>query len=195
MTLTTVTHLRRTFLLAFSATILGVAACEDPFAPKADLSNIDTTVEVWALTGTPANFPTVFLVPQRLTVRPDAAASFDLGFDIDTLGRLLVLPVGDVVTSTTQHRRVGLIRTTEPYANIVEAPRTGWVFDSTVAVAVGEIFIVRVQTQFCANQFQSEVYAKFMVDSVFPVERRIKLSGRVNPNCGFRSFLSGIPKF
>jgi hypothetical protein len=195
VTLTSVTHLRRTLVLAAAAAVIGLVACEDPFAPVADSPTLDASIEVWALTGSPANYPTVHLVPQRLTVRPDAAASFDLGFDIDADGRLLVLPVSDVVSSTLGDRRIGIIRTSEIYNTIVEAPRTGWIYDSTLAVNVGQVFIVRVQTQFCQGRLQGEVYAKYMVDSVIPAERRIRLSGRVNPNCGFRSFLSGIPTF
>jgi len=195
VTLPPVTYLRRTFVLAATAVVLGVVACDDPFAPRADSPTLDASIEVWALTGSPANFPTVMLVPQRISVRPDAAASFDLGFDIDPDGRLLVLPVSNVVTSVTGDRRVGIIRTAEVYNTIVEAPRTGWIFDSTLAVNVGQVFIVRVQTQFCQGQMQGEIYGKFLVDSVIVPERRIRLSGRVNPNCGFRSFLSGIPKF
>lgn len=196
MTQLPVTFIRRTLVLAASAVVGVLVACDDPFAPRADSPNLDATIEVWALTGAPASYPTVHLVPQRLTVRPDAAASFDLGFDIDADGRLLVLPVSKVVTNTTLgDRRVGIIRTSEIYNTITEAPRDGWIFDSTLTVNVGQVFIVRVQTQFCQNQFQSEVYAKYQVDSVIPAERRIRLSGRVNPNCGFRSFLSGIPTF
>jgi hypothetical protein len=191
-----VTLLRRTLVLATAAAVVALVACDDPFAPRADTPNLDATVEVWALTGAPASYPTVHLVPQRLTVRPDAAASFDLGFDIDPDGRLLVVPVSKVVTNTTLgDRRVGIIRTSEIYNTITEAPRDGWIFDSTLSVNVGQVFIVRVQTQFCAGQFQPEVYAKYHVDSVIVAERRIRLSGRVNPNCGFRSFLSGIPTF
>ena len=195
MTLPTVTTFRRTFVLAAAAIVIGLVACDDPFAPKADSPTLDASIEVWALTGAPASFPTVMLVPQRISVRPDAAASFDLGFDIDPDGRLLVLPVSKVVSSQLGDRRVGIIRTSEIYNLITEAPRTGYIFDSTLTVNVGQVFIVRVQTQFCQGQLQGEIYAKYLVDSVIVPERRIRLSGRVNPNCGFRSFLSGIPKF
>jgi hypothetical protein len=196
VTLPLVTLLRRTLVLATAAAVIVLVACDDPFAPSADTPTLDASIEVWALTGSPSNYPTVMLVPQRISVRPDAAASFDLGFDIDSVGRLLVLPVSNVVTNVTfGDRRVGIIRTSDIYNTITEAPRDGWIFDSTLAVNVGQVFIVRVQTQFCEGRIQNEIYAKYQVDSVLPAERRIRLSGRVNPNCGFRSFLSGIPKF
>jgi hypothetical protein len=187
---------RRAGLLAAFLGMTGLIACgPDPFAVVAQDPNADVSIEVWALTGAPTNFPTVHLVPQRITTRPDAAASFDIAFDIDADGRLLVLPVNKVVTPLSGNRRVGIVRTSEIYNTIVEAPRTGWVYDSILSVNVGQTFIVRVQTQFCSISQDNEIYAKYMVDSVFPSERRIRLSGRVNPNCGFRSFLSGIPEF
>lgn len=183
---------------ALSLLLAGAAAIgcgPDPFAPRATQNNADASIEVWALTGSPANFPTVILVPQRLTVRPDAAGSFDLGFDIDPDGRLLVLPVSRVVVAPGANRRIGIIRSGEPYNVITEAPRDGYVYDSTLAVNVGQTFIVQVQTQYCQLELNQVVYAKYMVDSVIPEERRIRLSGRVNPNCGFRSFAAGIPTF
>lgn len=187
---------RRAGLLAALVGMAGLIACgPDPFAVVAQDSNADVSIEVWALTGAPTNFPTVHLVPQRITTRPDAAASFDIAFDIDADGRLLVLPVNKVVTPLAGNRRVGIARSSAIYNTIVEAPRDGWVYDSILAVNVGQTFIVRVQTQFCSISQSNEIYAKYLVDSVIPAERRIRLSGRVNPNCGFRSFLSGIPEF
>ncbi len=187
---------RRAGLLVALDGLAGLLGCgPDPFAVLAQDANADVSIEVWALTGAPTNFPTVHLVPQRITTRPDAAASFDIAFDIDADGRLLVLPVNKVVTPLSGNRRIGIVRSSEIYNTIVEAPRDGWVYDSILAVNVGQTFIVRVQTQFCSTSQDSEVYAKYLVDSVIPAERRIRLSGRVNPNCGFRSFLTGIPEF
>lgn len=186
----------RATALAFALGVAGVFGCgPDPFAPVAREPNLDATVEVWALTGAPTNFPTVYLVPQRLSVRPDAAGSFDLGFDIDADGRLVVLPVSSIVASLQGDRRIGMVRSDELYNLVTEAPRSGWVYDSTLTLNVGQVFIVRVQTQYCQLEQSPEVYAKYIVDSILPDERRIRLSGRVNPNCGFRSFLSGIPTF
>lgn len=182
------------FLLALAtATMLGCG--DDPFAPKADTEVVNAAIEVWALTGAPTNFPTVIFVPQRFAARPDAGASFDLGFDIDANGDVQVLPVSRVMTALTAPRRVGFAQPSPSYAAITEAPRGGWVYDSILTVGVGEPFVVRVQTQYCNLQIQTEVYAKYVVDSVFPAERRIRLSGRVNPNCGFRSFGDGVPTF
>lgn len=172
------------------------AACgDDPFAPKAETEVVNTVFDVWALTGSPTNFPTVIFVPQRFAARPDAAGSFDLGFDIDGSGRVQVLPVARVITPLTSRRTVGITLPGTAYADIEAAPRNGWVYDSIVTVDTGQAFVVRVQTQYCALQLRQEVYAKYVVDSVFPADRRIRVRGRVNPNCGFRSFGDGVPTF
>jgi len=52
-----------------------------------------------------------------------------------------------------------------------------------------------VQTQFCQFDVRQDIHAKFFVDSVLPAERRVKLSARVNPNCGLRSLRTGTPTY
>ena len=52
-----------------------------------------------------------------------------------------------------------------------------------------------MQTPLCQFDIRQDIYAKFFVDSVLPAERRVKLTARINPNCGFRSLLIGIPAF
>lgn len=182
-------------LAALVAGALAVAACEDPFEERAQFPNRDVPLETWAITGTPASYPTALLVPQHTVVRPDAAGSFDLAFDIDEDGRLLVIPVSKVVVALGGDRTIGLLRATAPYSAIADAPRTGWLFDTTLVVNPGSAFLVKVQTLYCQFDFRQDIYAKIFVDSVIPEERRAKLSMRVNPNCGFRSFVTGIPEY
>lgn len=181
--------------LALVATLGLAASCAEPFDTGAQRSTVDVPLEAWAMTGSPPSYPTAFLVPQATVVRADAAGSFDLAFDIDPSGRLVVLPVSHVVMPLTGARRIGLLRSTEAYNTIIEAPLTGWAYDSTITVNPGGAFLVRVQTQFCQFDIRQDIYAKFFVDSVLPAERRVKLTARINPNCGFRSLLIGIPAF
>lgn len=188
-------RLRPRLLAVLLGALAGTTACDDPFKLTASTPNIDQSFELWAMTGSPASFPAGILVPQATAVRLDAAGSFDLAFDIDGDGRLRVYPVGTVVSPIAGTRDVEFQRGVGAYNAIVEAPRAGWTKDSVLTVNEGQAFLVKVTTLFCQNSFQQQVYAKFIVDSVIPADRRIKLSGRVNPNCGFRSLLSGIPEF
>jgi len=186
---------RRALLVSAIAAVASIVGCDDPFAPKATTPNFSTAIEVWALTGAPTSFPTVILVPQALVVRPDAGGSFDVGFDIDPDGRLLVVPMSKIVSPLAGVRSIGIIRTATIFNTILDAPRDGWIFDSTLAVNVGQSFLLRVQTQYCEGELNQEVFAKYNVVEVDVVERRIVLSGYVNPNCGFRSFQTGIPTY
>ncbi|MBP7548866.1 MAG: hypothetical protein KA761_01155 [Gemmatimonadaceae bacterium] len=188
-------RLRRGLLVSTLAVLAGAVACDDPFKITAQYPNVDVTFELWALDGAPASYPTAVLVPQATAVRLDAAGSFDLAFDIDASGRVTVLPVGTVVSPISGTRVVEFQRGTGTYNTIVEAPKAGWQADSTLTVNEGQSFLVKVNTLYCQYDLQQVVYAKFVVDSVIPAERRMKISARINPNCGFRSFLSGVPEF
>lgn len=172
-----------------------LAACDDPFQLTASRPNIDESFEVWAITGSPASYPAGILVPQAAAVPLDAAGTFDLAFDIDADGRLMVYPTSAIVSPLTGARLVEFQRITGSFTGTAEAPRTGWTADSVLLVNPGQGFLVKVRTLFCQFDFRQEVYAKFFVDSVIPAERRIKLGARINPNCGFRSLLSGVPEF
>ena len=39
------------------------------------------------------------------------------------------------------------------------------------------------------------ISTKFRIDSILPAERRMRIAGRINPNCGFRSLQTGVPEF
>jgi hypothetical protein len=194
-----VRRLRRGLLLALVALVGATTACEDPFEITAQYPNVDQNLEFWAMTGSPAAYPSGLLLvapglPQPTATRLDFSGSFDLAFDIDTLGRLRVLPVGSVVSAITGTRTIQFQRGTQTYLAIAEAPRTGWTADSVLLMGPGQSFLVRVSTQYCQFDIRQDIYAKFYVDSITE-DRRIKLRARVNPNCGFRSFLDGYPEF
>lgn len=189
-------RLRRALVIAAVGLLAGVSACDDPFAVTASQSNADVTFEVWAMSGSPAAFPAgLLLVPSPTAVRLDAAGSFDLALDIDENGRVVVYPMGKVVAPVLGSRAVDLQRGVGPYNTIIEAPRDGWLSDTVLVVNEGQSFLAKVSTQYCQGYALQYIMAKFVIDSVIPAERRIKVSSRINPNCGFRSLLSGVPEF
>ena len=185
----------RRALVALLAVALGTAACADPFQIRASRPNISARFELWAMSGSPVAFPSGLLVPQAEVVRLDAAGSFDLAFDIATDGRLMVWPVGSVVSPIVGTRPIGFQLTAGVYDGVLEAPAKGWTNDSLLVVGVGQSFLVKVSTQYCQYDLRKDIYAKVQVDSVILSERRVILSAFVNPNCGFRSFASGVPEF
>jgi hypothetical protein len=188
--------LRRGLLVAAVALAGTVSACEDPFELTAQLPNVDASLEFWAITGSPAAYPSGLLVTRVTAVRLDAGGSFDLAFDIDTLGRLRVLPMNSVVSPSGGTRAIEFLRAPSSYSVIAEAPREGWSADSVLLMGMGQAFLVKTnQPVYCALDFRQDIVAKFLVDSIIPEERRIKLTMRMNPNCGFRSLLNGFPEF
>ena len=73
-----VRRVRRGFLLVVLALVGGAAACEDPFEITANYPNIDQSLEVWAITGSPASYPSGILMvapglPQASAARLDAS--------------------------------------------------------------------------------------------------------------------------
>lgn len=179
--------------LLVMAAVLGCGP--DPFAPTANSPVVRTIFTVWAISGSPTPYPTAYSVQNNVTVRLEPTGTFDLAFDITAGGRLRVLPVSAVVAPLAGARSIGIQVSDLPYADITSAPRGGYNSDSIVELDVGDAFIVQVPSQLCGFSQTPIVYAKFTVDTIVPADRRAFLSGRINPNCGFRSFADGVPRF
>lgn len=189
-------HARRA-IAAASLLIIGAAlGCgPDPFAPTATSPVVRTIFTVWAISGSPTPYPTAYSVQNNVTVRLEPTGTFDLAFDITPGGRLQVLPVSAVVAPLAGARSIGIQVSDVAYADIASAPRGGYNSDSIVELDVGDAFIVQVPSQLCGFSQTPIIYAKFTVDTIVPADRRAFLSGRINPNCGFRSFADGVPRF
>ncbi len=181
-------------LAALGAALL-VLACEDPFKLTASRSNDSLNFVVWAITGTPDEYPTALRIPQSTLVLPLPDGNFDIAFDLNPNDSLVILPVQSVVTPLLGAHSVTFFRTAAVFDQIVEAPINGWTADSAFVVGVGETFLVKVSGSFCQFELRQEIYAKFEVESIIPSERRARLRGKVDPNCGFRSLQDGIPEY
>ena len=87
-------HLR--YPAAAVAAIVGLAlvtGCKDTNILQADLPVVTDTLVAYALSGTSASLPSALSVTFRSTVRVDGTGSFDVGFDFDSAGRVVVSPV------------------------------------------------------------------------------------------------------
>jgi hypothetical protein len=180
---------------ALCLALMSALACEDDLSLQATRPNIDVGLETWSISGSPPTFPAALDVLTSTVVPPDANGSFDVAFDVDDEGRLKVIPVSKVVTPIGGNRAVGLRLGTGTYSEIIDAPLAGWHFDSVFTVNPGQTFLVKVQSLFCRFDVRQDIYAKIYVESVNVEERRATLFARVNPNCGFRSFATGIPGY
>ena len=93
-------------------------------------------------------------------------------------------------------RSVGLLKSDVAFDALTEAPRRGYLIDSTaVTIAVGQTLVLQTQTPGCFNDSRGAspiIFSKLVVDSV-SAARAIHFRLTVDPNCGFRSFKPGVP--
>ncbi|MBA4073032.1 MAG: hypothetical protein C0497_14535 [Gemmatimonas sp.] len=183
---------RGPFLLAVAA--LALSACDDPFKLKASYGNEPFVYSLYGISGTgPANAPAALDLVGRSPVRVDGNFKFDIAFDFDGRGKIVILPQKLVGTPITGSRTVALQRISGSYESVLLAPTKGWQLDSALSVLPGEVIGVRLTSASCVYQLSSEMYAKLVVDSV-RTGGLIFGRGVMNPNCGFKSFAEGIPE-
>jgi hypothetical protein len=186
----------RKFALAMLASASILTACDDPQLLRASLPTVLDVYTVFALTGTPAAYPSGINTFIRAPVRVDGNANFDVAFDLDDQGRAIIYPVQKVVSSLTSTRRVGLRKVTGAFDDITVAP-TGTYADSIVVASKGDIVVVQSARNgsgdACQFDISPYIYTKLLVDSIAVDSRTIVVQAVLDPNCGFRSFESGIP--
>jgi hypothetical protein len=184
---------RRIALMAVATSAIGVAACDDPFAPRATTSVRTDSFIVYSVSQTPVNVPSAFNIVFFTPLRLEPTYGFDLVFDINAEGKVVLIPVSLVGGAITAGRRVGLQRITGAYDEVTRAPTTGYKHDSTLVLDVNEAALVELQTDICQFQSSQLIYAKLQIKAIDVVNRTIVFRITYDPNCGFRSFLPGVP--
>jgi hypothetical protein len=180
------------FALAVCA---AAAACSGATDLVARFDNLTYQPALYALNGSPIGAPTAINTVFAATVRPDATFDFDVAFDLDAQGRAIVYaqrrlghPAG------AAGRQVSLQPGDGPFDAVERAPESQWVADSLLAIAVGEVVLVRVVASICQFDLSPYVFSKIALDSVDVANRRLWVSALTNPNCGFRSLQPGRPR-
>jgi hypothetical protein len=186
----------RKFALALVASASVLTACGDSKLLQASLPTVQDAYILFALTGTPAAYPSGLNTYVRSAVRVDGNANFDVAFDIDSSGRAILYPVQKIVSSLSSARHVGLRKVAGTFENVTLAP-SGTYADSTIVASEGDIVIVQAARNgtgdACQFDISPYIYTKMLVDSIAVDTRTIVLQTVLDPNCGFRSFESGIP--
>ena len=186
----------RKFALAIVASAAILTACDDPDLLRASLPTVEDTYTVFALTGTPAAYPSGINTYVRAAVRVDGFGNFDVAFDIDNQGRAILYPVQKIVSSLSGSRRVGLRKVPGTFESVTEAP-SGTYADSVIVASEGEVVVVQSirngSGDACQFDISPYIYTKLLVDSISAGARTIKVQAVLDPNCGFRSFESGVP--
>ena len=187
----------RLALLAAIFVVVGLSACGNPTSLTGTLPTSVDTLSVFALSGTPPTYPSGLSIIAQQAVRIDGFGSFDVALDIDAAGNAVIYPVKLVVSSPSGTRVVGLQKVPGTFEALADAPKSGYEADSSLAVAPGELVVVQsahnTSGDLCQFAINPNIYAKIMVDSVNLASRTLYLRLGLDPNCGFRSFVAGIP--
>jgi hypothetical protein len=186
----------RLAILATMCLVVVLNACGDPTSLRATLPTSVDTLSVFALSGTPPSYPSGLSILARRPVRVDGFGAFDVALDIDALGNAVVYPI-KLVVGTGGTRPVGLQKIPGAFESVLEAPNTGYDTDSPVVLAPGETVVIQSahngSGDICQFALSPYLYAKVGVDSVSLATRTLYVRMGVDPNCGFRSFASGVP--
>ena len=84
---------RATYFLALTICATAATACGDPFAVKAPFQTVTDSFAISALTKTPVSARALWRISNFVRYRLDSVGTqFDLGFDIDATGRVVVYP-------------------------------------------------------------------------------------------------------
>ncbi|MGI9078968.1 MAG: hypothetical protein ACR2G6_16820 [Gemmatimonadaceae bacterium] len=170
--------------------LAGVAACGDPTRITARFPTIADTITVFALTGTPLSVPTALNTFRHEAVRTEATSLYDVVFDIDSSGRIILYPPAAVGGFGSAALRA----VSEAFDALERAPDSGFDSDNPLTIGAGEVVVIRAQPPECQNSLKPEIYTKLVVDNVDQGNRTITFRVRVNPNCGFRDLTEGVPE-
>lgn len=193
-------HLR--YPAAVVAAFVGLAfatGCKDTNLLLADQPIATDTLVAYALTGTSASLPSGLAVTLRSTVRVDGTGSFDVGFDIDNAGNIIVSPVRVLVNQLSGAPSVGIqTMFSTPFDSIKSAPGGYYRPDTAIVVRPGQPFVLLVNrttaSDVCVYDPSPTIYSKVVIDSALTnTTRAIYMRVTTDPNCGYKSFLPGLP--
>ena len=187
----------RRFALAIVASASILSACGDPQTLRASLSTVEDVYTVFALTGTPAAYPSGINTYFRTAARVDGNGNFDVALDLDATGQVVFYPVQKIVSSLATTRRVGMKKVPGTFESVLIAPE-GTYADSVIVAKEGDVIVLQSQRNgsgdACQFDFSPYIYTKLLVDSIAPATRTIVVQAVLDPNCGFRSFEAGVPE-
>lgn len=185
-------------LCATVAVVAVIAGCDDDLGLAAFAVRDPVKLTVYAMNGTEQRLPAGLEIRGINAVNIDPRWAFDLAFDLDASNAIVVHTVRSVSTELVSLPRVGLQKSTLTFDQLIDAPTSGFVYDSLLTVAVGQLVVVDKVDPTC-NRFGGaflgyNIRAKFVIDSVSTSRRAIYLKVLSNPNCGFKSLEPGEPK-
>ncbi len=184
-------------LLVTAGAIAALDGCGSVSGIRAQFENVDRPdMALYAMNGTAASLPAAILLRVVSAVPVTADFNFDIALDLDDTGAVVVHTVKSVASEFVPAHRVGLDTSALGFQQVTRAPASGFHYDSSMVVRVGQTVLVQSIDPGCSiySLLGQNVHAKLVVDSVKRADRRIFLHLFVDPNCGFRSLEPGTPK-
>lgn len=170
---------------------LAGAACSDSILPNAFFMNTVDTVTLAAVDGTPVTEPSGYDMtpsPVPQVVHTHLSTSFDFVFNIDTLGRALLISANALGLGGQN----GLLPVTQTFEQLRFAPAAGYNIDSAEVITPGRVLAVRTRL-FSCELGAIFFYGKLRVVSIDMTARTVTFEVLSNLNCGYRSLEPGRP--
>jgi hypothetical protein len=176
--------------------MVAAAACSGLTNPKSSTDVVTDTLTAWAFNGTSSTEPVAFYLAENRVVPMTSALTFDVAFDVDSsTGQAVIIPARLITDGSVAALHVGLQRLTQSFDSVTYALRTGYQFDSIYTLSPGQGLMIVSNPPGCASDPNPTLYGKFIIDSVNTLMRTIHFRATEDPNCGYRSFATGIPTF
>jgi hypothetical protein len=186
---------RAALVLTAGAVAFAAAACKSLTGVPASLSTVADSGLVYAINGAPSGAPTAVHMFTGSRTAADASFFFDVAFDIDAAGNIVLLPQRTVASGLTSTHGVGLQKSTQGYADVHSAVKSGYRADTAMVVSTNQTVLVQVQDPACAVSITgTSIYGKLVVLAVDKAARTLTVQYAADPNCGFLSFDPGVPK-
>jgi len=191
-------HPRLSALLVAVGAVAALNSCDDPTSTGDRIPNIEGTRTVYALNGAPSNLPVALSVRGVSAVRIGANFDFDLALDINPQGQVVVYSARTVASRlpgvTTP--RVGMLLSNDPFDQVLEAPTSGYRYDTSFVLPFAQTMLIDVFEAQCSVQsfLGVNIRAKMVLDSVNHDQRAIYVHMLSNPNCGLKSLVKGEPQ-
>ena len=172
-----------------------LGACDNPTANLAQLTNYESVFQVHALTGSPLIYPSALAIALRAPAHVDGTFSFDVAFDLNAAGQIVLVPVALVGQNPSGQRTVGIQVIPGGYDALTAAPKTGYNSDSVTVAKAGDAIAVQSTQIACQGRISPYLYAKIVIDSLNLPSRTLYGRTIVDINCGFRALTIGLPTF
>jgi len=187
-------------LAALALTVLVIAgvSCGDFTGVPASLPTVTDSGTAYALNGAPLGAPTALHGASGTLIPADANFVFDVAFDLDSVaGTVLVLPQRAVASGLATTHQVSLATVDGDFASVTSVPKSlTFRADTALRVNRNQVVIAQITdaTQCGFSLSGTTLFVKFAIRSINRDARTMDIIYTSDPNCGFRSFASGVPK-